>query len=256
MLIELSALNFSYGSSDTFRLQNITAAVRSSEIVALVGANGSGKTTLIKILLRQLISYSGSYCIDGSAVTTISGDLLRHQKIGYSPEITILDDELTGFEILTLIQAIREIPPADFSAELDRFKHLLVLDDWLYSKKCKEYSQGMQKKISLMIALLGQNRFIILDEPTNGLDPLAVFGLKKIVQAKKESGSAVLLSSHILDFVEKLVDGIIILKQGAIRYCGTLTELHSQWPKSKSLDEIYFGMYTEDSGTPPSPQRR
>ena len=97
-----------------------------------------------------------------------------------------------------------------------------------------------------MIALAGANRYFILDEPTNGLDPLAVFGVKKLVQLNKDNGCGALISSHVLDMVEKIADNILILKNGHIAFNGTLEELKSQWPQGMALDEIYYNIFSSE----------
>ena len=101
----------------------------------------------------------------------------------------------------------------------------------------------MRRKVSLMIAFLSASDYLIIDEPTNGLDPLSVFGIKKLLAQYKEQGRGVLVSSHMLDFVEKIAVNILILKKGKIAFAGTVKELMERWP-GKGLDEIYYHLFT------------
>jgi ABC-type multidrug transport system ATPase subunit len=156
----------------------------------------------------------------------------------------VLDETLTGYEILTLVAEIRKVDRARFSDELVMFRDLLLIEEWLENKPCHEYSAGMRRKTAIAIAYLGDRSFVVLDEPTNDLDPLAVFGLKKLVAYKKARGTGTLVSSHMLDFVEKTVDDVVLLSHGTATWCGTLASLHATHPDQPTLDEIYFDMFS------------
>lgn len=247
MEFRLSNLTYSYNRSNNFTLGPIDCSIDSSAITAIIGANGSGKSTLIKVLLRQHIEYLGSYSIDGVEEENCTGDILHQRKIGYLPEVPILDDHLTGFELVSLVKELREIPDDFFKEELEECEELLGIEEWFYSKRCREYSLGMQKKTAIAMAVLGNMNFLILDEPTNGLDPLAVFGLKQLIRKKHEAGTGILVTSHMLDFLEKVVDQVVFLKNGSVVHQDSLESLLEQWGTTASLDEIYFEMHTKES---------
>jgi ABC-type multidrug transport system ATPase subunit len=218
-------------------------SLESNAVTALVGSNGSGKTTFIKVLLNELINYSGNYSIDNALVKDLTGSLLYRFGIGYAPEHAILDEQLSGYEILYIVKEIHNIDQTIFDTCINEYHQFLQLESWFDAMPCKEYSQGMRKKVSLMIAFLSAANFLVIDEPTNGLDPLAVFGVKKLLSRCKDQGRGVLISSHILDFIEKIAQNIIILKKGSIVFAGSVKELLDNSP-GKSLDEIYYDIFT------------
>lgn len=241
MEIVLDRLSYTYTGEPPFTL-SVSTSILSKQVSTLIGANGSGKSTTIKILTGQLIEFSGAYEIDGESIKNSAGNLLYEKRIGYSPEEVVLDEALTGEDITLLLKEIRGIDDATFRKQMDYYKKMLNVEEWFAQKRCSQYSMGMRKKTALIIAFLGDPQFLILDEPTNGLDPLAVYGLKQMIMRKKSEGVGTLLSSHILDFVEKLADHVLIIKGGTLTFDGSLGRLHEQWPE-KSLDEIYFTLY-------------
>jgi ABC-type multidrug transport system ATPase subunit len=240
----LTDLTYSYNSSDVPALQQISISFDSASVIGLAGANGSGKTTLIKILLGQLIGFEGRYTIDDQVITDRFANILPTFRIGYAPDTPILDEALTGFEILSLVAEIRTMPVDRFENELTAFRQLLQIEDWLELKQCREYSSGMRRKIAIAIAYLGDRSFVVLDEPTNDLDPLALFGLKKLIADRRAQGVGTLVSSHMLDFVEKAVGQVILLSRGAVKYQGTVKDLFDAHPSSQTLDAIYNDLFT------------
>lgn len=242
----LSDVSYRYNQNSNFSLKDISASFDSTRIIGLAGANGSGKTTLINILTGQFIGFLGSYKIDEKNIHDKFGSLLSTYKIGFAPDIPVLDDLLTGREIMSLVAQIRSIDDATLKKEIDLFKTFLYIEEWFDLSPCKEYSAGMRKKLSLAIALFGFPEFIILDEPLNALDPIAAFGLKQLILHKNKQGCGFLLSSHILDFIEKSADQLIMLKKGEMCFSGTMQELGSLYPSLGSLEEIYFTLYKTD----------
>ncbi len=243
MIFNLENLLYSYTKNDRFSLGPLSLTLRSDAITALVGSNGSGKTTLIRVLLNELVNYQGVYTIDSIPVHDINGSVLYDFGIGYAPEDPLLDEQLSGYEILCIVKEIHRVNEQTFQNSIAQFRHLFQLESWFDTAPCKEYSQGMRRKVSLMIAFLSASAYLIIDEPTNGLDPLSVFGIKKLLAQYKEQGRGVLVSSHMLDFVEKIAGNIIILKKGSIAFAGTVQNLMESWP-GKCLDEIYYHLFT------------
>jgi ABC-type multidrug transport system ATPase subunit len=248
MYLKLNQLEYSYSGKGKFHLGPLTLSFYTNETTALVGSNGSGKTTLIKILLQQLVQFSGDYSIDEMPVRDVTGSIMHRFGIGYAPEYPILDDKLTGLEILHIIREIYSIEMGVFNERLKLLTSHLQVENWFETSSCSDYSQGMRKKVSLMIAFLSAKRYLIIDEPTNGLDPLAIFGLKKLLTQYTTDGMGVLVSSHMLDFVEKVATSIIILRKGVQIFGGKVTALLDQ-NQGKQLDEIYYEMFTSATDT-------
>ena len=246
MLFTFKDVTYDYTSNSRFHLGPLSLTLPSDQLTALVGSNGSGKTTMIRVLLNELVNYSGTYSIDNTEIRDLTGSVPHQFGIGYAPEDPVLDEALSGYEILSIIKEIHGIDTALFEKQLEQFRSLLQLDTWFESSPCSEYSQGMRRKTSLMIAMTGAMNFAIIDEPTNGLDPLAVFGLKRLVAGYKEQGRGALISSHMLDFVEKIAENIIILKKGSIAFAGKVKDLMEMHPE-KPLDEIYFHIFANDT---------
>ncbi len=240
-------VTYSYGSCAAFTLGPLSLGIDSGDITALIGSNGSGKTTLVKILINELTGYEGDYRIDGSVIRDYSGGMLHRFGIGYAPERPILEERLTGLEIMHLLKEIHGTCDEDFAAHIDECRAAFHLGEWFGTAPCREYSQGMRRKVSLMIALAGSPRFIVIDEPTNGLDPLAVFGLKKILARRRSEGKGALVSSHMLDFVERIACEVIILRKGAIAFSGMVERLFTEFP-GRSLDEIYYHLFVTGPG--------
>jgi ABC-type multidrug transport system ATPase subunit len=244
MLFQLTNLGYIYGPGADYALRDISLSLDSRRVTGLAGANGSGKTTLIRILLGQLIDIDGEYTIDHAKIDDVRGEIMFRYNIGYAPDEVILDEYLTGREILELAAALRNLPIKDFESDIGLFTENLRLEDWFRTQPCKACSSGMRRKIALCLAFLGKREYVVIDEPTNGLDPLSVYGLKKIVQAKKTSGTGALIASHILDFFEKTADDCALLCKGRASYSGSLETLKNAH-EGASLEEIYFSLFNK-----------
>lgn len=243
MVFTLNDLSFKYAPKADYALKGLSLSIDSALITGLAGANGSGKTTLIRILLGQLIDIEGAYAIDGLPASDAHGEMLHRYGIGYAPDDILLDEYLTGYEILDMVASMRKIPRRDFEADITLFSENLRLEDWFQKRQCRTYSSGMRRKTALCLAYLGSPSYVVLDEPTNGLDPLSVYGLKIIIREKKSRGAGTLIASHILDFVEKTADDCILLCKGSLSYQGplaTLTKAHRGAP----LEDIYFSLFS------------
>ncbi len=242
MILQFENLTYRYDGGG-FTFGPLSTSLYSDRITAIIGANGSGKSTMIKLLLRQLIEYDGHYMVNGGEEQSLTGDLLHRYNIGYLPEVPLLDDGMSGYELAELVAALRGMSEQEFSSEIQNFQKMLQIEEWYRDKRCGDYSMGMRKKSAIVLAMLGKREFMILDEPTNGLDPLAVYGLKQLVEEKHRDGAGVIITSHILDFLEKLVDEVLFLRKGAMVEHHSLKGLQAKWGKERSLDEIFFSLH-------------
>lgn len=242
MIFELKNVYYKYDGQPEYALQNISTSFDSTEITGIAGENGGGKTTLMKIILRRLIDYSGNYEINGETMNDYTNSLAFRFKIGYSSDSSALDETLTGLEIIEIVNEIRGGTSKTLEEELEVFRKYLHIDNWIKNKTCSEYSAGMRKKVSICTAFCGSPNFVILDEPVNALDPISIWGLENLLLYKRILGTGALVSSHILHFIEKIANNVLLLKTGSAKFHGKLSDLQRLYP-SQDLDEIYFALY-------------
>jgi len=211
--------NVSYRYDKATVLQGVDLRLEPGEILGLFGHNGAGKTTTIKLILGLMQPVGGSLSVlDGSA-----GDSQVTRHIGYLPENVMFYPQLTGREILAHFARLK-------SADLRQVPELLTqvgLDDAM-DARVKTYSKGMRQRLGLAQALLGKPKLLMLDEPTVGLDPVATADLYRLLRILRDSGTGIVLCSHVLPGVEPYIDRAAILTDGALRASGNLEALRRQ----------------------------
>ena len=232
-MIQVKSVSRSFGPLKA--VDDLSFEVRAGEIFALLGPNGAGKTTTIKMILSMLRPDSGEILFDGSAITT--EDNGYKARIGYVPESCALYENLTGFEYLQFIGNLHHLPEASIVEKAEGLLSALDLGESA-NKLVREYSKGMKQKILIASALLHDPDLIILDEPFSGLDANAVSVFKEIFRGQVKAGKAVIFCSHILEVVERLVDRILIIKDGKSLAAGTPTEILNQTGLA-SLDKAF-----------------
>ena len=194
-------------------LHGLSFDIQPGEIVGLLGPNGAGKSTAIKIITGFLHPDEGFVEIDGKSVMT---DLREAQaKIGYLSEDTPLYPELSVQAYLSMIADLRSIPPADFVPLLSDAVYGAGLADYL-TRPIASLSKGLRQRVGLAQAILHKPPFLILDEPTVGLDPTQIVEIRALIKAFA-SNSTVLFSSHILSEVEAICDRVIIIINGELK---------------------------------------
>ncbi|TDB91368.1 ABC transporter ATP-binding protein [Actinomadura sp. 7K534] len=213
--IRVSGLTKTFG--DVRALDRLELTVGTGEVHGFLGPNGSGKSTTIRVLLGLLRRDSGE-------VSLLGGDPWRdavalHRRLAYVPGDVNLWGNLSGGEAIDLFGSLRGgLDPARRDDLVRRFQ----LDP---TKRCRTYSKGNRQKVALVAAFASDVELYILDEPTSGLDPLMEAVFQDCVAEAKERGRTVLLSSHILAEVERLCDGVSIIRDGRTVESGTLAEL-------------------------------
>lgn len=189
----------------------------SSGIYGLLGANGAGKSTLFKAV-------AGLVSLDEGAIRVSGLDAAREglevrRRLGYLPENLELYDRLTGAELLELVAGLKGLGGA--TAEAREWLELFELWRWR-DHLIAEYSLGMRKKIGLVAALLGDPELVLLDEPLNGLDTDSMRRLRlRIEEMAASGGTTFLISSHVMSFVERVCDGVAVLRRGRLIAEGT-----------------------------------
>lgn len=213
--IEMSGVVKTFGP--TRALDGFDLEVRTGEVHGFLGPNGAGKSTAIRVLLGLLRTDSGSATILGSDAWRDAVPV--HHRLAYVPGDVNLWPNLTGGQAIDLLARLRgRFDPARRDEMVERFD----LDP---SKKARTYSKGNRQKVALVAALSSDVELLLLDEPTAGLDPLMEAVFQEVLLEEKARGRTVLLSSHILDQVEKLADRVTIIRLGKTIETGTLAEL-------------------------------
>ena len=217
--VQVSGLEKRYGARRA--VTDIELEVRPGEIVALVGPNGSGKTTLLRVLAGLARPSAGSARVFGLEPFRERAEVMRRARFSFAPPALL--PALTGREHLVHLAAVGTRRPP--SAEIDRALELVGLADRA-DDRVGAYSLGMRQRLALALALVPRPELVVLDEPTDGLDPLAVLELRGILrQLREEYGVAVLLASHLLVEVDQLVDRMLVLSEGRAVFSGPPAEL-------------------------------
>ena len=188
-------------------------------ITAILGPNGSGKTTLIKCILGMVIPDAGEIEVQGKS---IKGEWIYRKQLDYLPQIARFPDNLTVLELIDLIQDLR---PGQSQAEelIDRFGLHNYLDSRL-----NHLSGGTKQKVNLTLAFMYDSPILILDEPTSGLDPLAMQQLRELILRERKRGKLIIITTHIMSFVEEMADDIVFLLDGQVCFQGTIEALLKQ----------------------------
>lgn len=213
-MIEIKGIHKSFGKLEV--LKGIDFSLSKGKITAVLGPNGSGKTTLIKSVLGLVLPSDGEILINSRVIVD---DWLYRKEIGYLPQIARFPENLKVIEILKLIEEVRK-EKGNYIDLINQFdlKNLL-------NKKLRQLSGGTRQKVNLVLTFMFDCPLYILDEPTAGLDPIALIRLKEMIKRKKEEGKTFLITTHIMSLVEELADELIFLLEGKIYFKGTFDQM-------------------------------
>jgi ABC-2 type transport system ATP-binding protein len=216
--ISLRGLTKQYGTQKA--VNNLTLDIEEGEILGFLGLNGAGKTTTIRILLDLLRPTSGSAAIFGHDCQT--DGLRARSKIGYLPGEMGIFADLTGRAVLDLLAGLNGTP-VDRKLRQELQERLQLPDSDL-RRKLREFSTGMKRKLGLIQAFEGDPPLLILDEPTEGLDPLMQEAFYRLLADVKARGRTVFMSSHVLSEVDRVCDRIALLRKGEMVLLATVEE--------------------------------
>jgi Cu-processing system ATP-binding protein len=200
-------------------LDGLDLEINSGGIFAVLGPNGSGKTTLIKSILGMVIPNAGNIKINDISVLK---KWEYRNKINYLPQIANFPANLSVKELIAMVKNLR--PKESKEKELIA---LFSLEPFL-DKKLGNLSGGTKQKVNLVLTFMFDSELIILDEPTTGLDPIALIHLKNIIQEEKNKGKTILITTHIMSFVEEVADEIVFLLDGKIYFKGSIQDLKTE----------------------------
>lgn len=218
MVIQTQGLSFSFGNQQV--VKSLSLQVPAGSIYGFLGPNGAGKTTTIKMLLNLLQSGEGSIHIFGQELQTNRISILS--QIGSLIEQPAIYHHLTGKENLmnrALLLQVNE-------GRVDEMLKLVQLTNASH-KKAGQYSLGMKQRLGIALALLNDPKLLILDEPTNGLDPNGIIEIRELLMRLVGTGKTVFISSHLLAEIEKMATHVGIINNGQLMFQGTINDLQN-----------------------------
>lgn len=221
-MIEIQNLYKKFGSNQV--LSGLDLEISDGGIFAILGPNGSGKTTLIKSILGMVVPNKGNIQIQGQ---NIKNHWEYRQQINYLPQIANFPGNLSVKELVRMIKDLRQKP-----SEEEKLIDLFGLKPFL-DKKLVNLSGGTKQKVNIVLTFMFDSPLLILDEPTTGLDPASHIKLKTLIKEEKGKGKTILITSHIMQFVEEMADEIVYLLEGNIYFKGNIEELKA---KTKQID--------------------
>jgi ABC-2 type transport system ATP-binding protein len=226
----------------TTALTELSCEVRPFEVVGLLGPNGAGKTTTMKLVLGLLRPSRGVARVAGLDCTDDAREVKA--RLGYSPDEPAFYDFLTGRETLDFVLNIRALPAAERLREDARaLIEVLELGDVLDAPTAS-YSHGTKKKLALLLALAHQPGLLLLDEPTNGLDPPTAARVRNLLRDRARAGSAVVVSTHLLDMADVLCDRVLVLHRGRLVAEGSPLAIRAQAgvEATASLEDAFLAL--------------
>lgn len=223
-LLEYKHLSKSYGTKQV--LKDINLKIARGKIIGLLGKNGSGKTTLIKLTNDLLVPTEGEVLINGKRPGVES-----KKVISYLPERTYLDKDMTVEQVITFFTEFYD------NFEPEKAKKLLKDLDLDIYQKLSKMSKGMQEKVQLILVMSRKAELYILDEPLGGVDPATREYILDTILSNFNEGASVILSTHLIADIEKILDELIFIDKGEIKLTSSADELRNK--ENSSIDEIF-----------------
>ncbi|RST59939.1 ABC transporter ATP-binding protein [Siminovitchia terrae] len=231
MIVKTKNLSKKYKHSTV--VDNISLEVMKGEIYGFLGPNGAGKTTTIRMLLGLIKSSNGEIRINGKSVTKNRIEVLKN--VGSLVESPSYYGNLTAFENLKVIARIREIPDVRINEVLQ-----IVGLNTTKNKLAKNFSLGMKQRLGIGAAILGNPELLILDEPTNGLDPAGIEEIRELIKSfPKKFGMTVIISSHLLSEIDQMATHVGIINKGRLIFQGEMSSL-------RNLNQSCIHFYVEE----------
>lgn len=227
-MIDIQGVSKSYQGKPA--LKNATMKLEQGKIVGLLGPNGSGKTTLLRILVSELRADSGQVCIDGAKLSpALKADISGLTTSDFMPEGMTIQEAADTYASFF----------SDFDVEL--FQQLLEELKISSGMKISSLSKGMKSQFALAMAISRKAKLIVLDEPLDGVDPVAREEIIRLIAAGFSQDSTLLVTSHLINELERLLDEVYFIQDGEIRYVGDVETIRAE--RQMSLDELYREVY-------------
>ncbi len=216
--IQVEHLTKTYRGALTPALADVSLTVAPGEVCGIIGPNGAGKTTLIGCLLGFLFPDAGRIRLDGLP----PDDRAVRRVTGYLPERLVMDRWMSGADFLAYHHGLAGLSAATRTADVSRALEQVGLAGEAARRSVGRYSRGMLQRIGLAQALLGEPRYLFLDEPTSGMDPSGVVLFRRLIDEASRRGTTVLLNSHQLAQVEKVCTRVVFVKGGRVEAMETI----------------------------------
>lgn len=231
--------------SDFTAVSDVNIQIPEGKVYGLLGPNGAGKSTLMKMFLGLTNPTAGTFTVNDKKYPQNRNEILK--EIGSFIEAPAFYGNLTGEENLDIIRRILALPKSSIEEALS----IVGMSKWK-DRQAKKYSLGMKQRLGLASALIGKPPILILDEPTNGLDPVGVHEIRTLIQTLPEKlNCTVILSSHLLSEIELVADTIGIMNHGNLLFEGTIDELKINFqPQDQTkgdLEETFLKLIQEDN---------
>ncbi len=223
--IEIKAVTKSFG--DFTAVNNLSLDVAQGSVFGLLGPNGAGKTTTIRMIVSITFPDSGEVKIFGQQLTP-----KMQERIGYLPEERGLYKKMKVVEQLRFLGGLKSVPKQELDKRINNWAERLQISSWL-DKKTEELSKGMQQKIQFIATVLHKPELIILDEPFSGLDPVNANILIEVIHELKANGTTIILSTHVMEQVEKLCDDICLINKSQKVLAGNLKAIKKGFSSNK-----------------------
>ncbi|MGZ8867197.1 MAG: ATP-binding cassette domain-containing protein [Thermoanaerobaculia bacterium] len=247
-LIEVAGLRKVYrsafGSSNVTALDGIDFTVGPGELFGLLGPNGAGKTTTVKILLGLTHATQGSARVSGLPVKNPES----RRRVGYLPEGHRIPGYLTARQTLSIFGRMSGMESADIKRRSSELLELIGLGQW-GDMRVKKFSKGMTQRLGLICALVHRPNVLLLDEPTDGVDPVGRREIRDLLRSEAQQGTAVLLNSHLLSEIELTCDRVAVLRKGRVAIAGRIADLTRKGEQYKmvatSMDDSLLAAFRE-----------
>ena len=215
-------LSKSFGAVNAVRGVDLEVPVGAT--YGLIGENGAGKTTFIKLLLGICRPTSGEVRI----FDTQPDDVSARRRIGYLPERLTLPPSFSAQQFLASVGRMKGLSRDALRQEIPRRLEAVGLESTAWKRKCATFSKGMRQRTGLAAALMGSPDLLILDEPTDGIDPMGRAQIRQVIQDAARAGATIFLNSHLLAETERICDSVAILSKGRVRKAGPMRALRDE----------------------------
>ncbi|HEY8508944.1 MAG TPA: ATP-binding cassette domain-containing protein [Steroidobacteraceae bacterium] len=241
-MIEANHLQKRFGRVEAVR--DVSFRAEDGRITGLLGPNGAGKSTTLRILYTVLRPDSGDATIDG--VSVLRDPLEARRRMGVLPHAAGIYPNLTARENIEYYASLHGLPADQCSRRTSELIEQLEMQEFA-DRRAKGFSQGQRIKTALARALVHKPRNVLLDEPTNGLDVMALRSLRRLLERLRDEGHCVLFSSHVMQEVAALCDDVVVIAQGVVKATGTVEQLRARTGK-ENLEDAFVTLIGTGEG--------